>query len=304
MGPGASIFLHALLTQVSANGRLSIVNGDWLMEINEKFASLDEWTAWSANNRFVYDPVSIETFGKKLLTEGFHDPFTDEHIDWDSVKFLPPYWQQSVHARGIVSRVRATMLLLRDQLREMGVDQHKAKIYGAEAVTHFALRMRGIFPRYIGSEFIPEKKDQDEMFPIEHQDLLSLTFPENVFDMVTTNEVLEHVPDLDKALSEIARVLRPGGWHIGTHPFRLLDRESDLRAIIKDGELKYLKDPVYHGNPIDPNGGSLVFEMPGWDIVRRAEAAGFASVHMRFLASTRYGIIGDNTGVFVLCAQK
>lgn len=38
-----------------------------------------------------------------------------------------------------------------------------------------------------------------------------LPYPDNSFDVVYSFKVLAHVPDIDKALSEMARVCRPGG---------------------------------------------------------------------------------------------
>jgi SAM-dependent methyltransferase len=42
-------------------------------------------------------------------------------------------------------------------------------------------------------------------------DVQSLPFADGEFDVAIANFVLYHVPDLDKALAELARVLRPGG---------------------------------------------------------------------------------------------
>ena len=42
-------------------------------------------------------------------------------------------------------------------------------------------------------------------------DLLALPFPDDYFDVVMASEVLEHIPDDDRAMAEIARVVRPGG---------------------------------------------------------------------------------------------
>lgn len=42
-------------------------------------------------------------------------------------------------------------------------------------------------------------------------DLAALTFRDGEFDCVVANRVLYHVPDLDRGLAEIARVLRPAG---------------------------------------------------------------------------------------------
>lgn len=38
-----------------------------------------------------------------------------------------------------------------------------------------------------------------------------LPFPDNSFDRVSSNGVLHHIPDIERALAEIRRVLRPGG---------------------------------------------------------------------------------------------
>jgi len=39
----------------------------------------------------------------------------------------------------------------------------------------------------------------------------SLPFEDETFDLVTANQVIEHVPSVDRFMSEIFRVLRPGG---------------------------------------------------------------------------------------------
>jgi len=42
-------------------------------------------------------------------------------------------------------------------------------------------------------------------------DIQQIPYPDKSFDVVIANMMLYHVPDLDRALSEVARVLKPGG---------------------------------------------------------------------------------------------
>jgi SAM-dependent methyltransferase len=45
-------------------------------------------------------------------------------------------------------------------------------------------------------------------------DITAIQYPENTFDAILCNHVLEHIPDDRKAMNELYRVLKPGGWTI------------------------------------------------------------------------------------------
>ncbi|MCR9264890.1 MAG: methyltransferase domain-containing protein [Flavobacteriaceae bacterium] len=45
-------------------------------------------------------------------------------------------------------------------------------------------------------------------------DICNLPFPENAFDVILCNHVLEHIPNDTKAMQELYRVMKPGGWGI------------------------------------------------------------------------------------------
>ena len=53
---------------------------------------------------------------------------------------------------------------------------------------------------------------------MERIDMTNIKYPENYFDVILSSHVLEHIPDDYKAMSELFRVLKPGGWSINQVP--------------------------------------------------------------------------------------
>lgn len=51
-------------------------------------------------------------------------------------------------------------------------------------------------------------------------DILDLPFADNSFDVIVCNHVLEHIVDDRKAMSELYRVMKPGGWGILQVPMK------------------------------------------------------------------------------------
>ncbi len=76
---------------------------------------------------------------------------------------------------------------------------------------------------------------------VQQEDVEKLSFADGTFDLVLCCEVLEHVPHPEKALSELRRVLRPGGVLIASVP-----REPIWRAL-NMARLKYL--PKFGNTP-------------------------------------------------------
>src|SRR6266550_2340817 len=92
----------------------------------------------------------------------------------------------------------------------------------------------------------------------------------------------------------------PGGVMLSTFPFTF-QYESEIRARLVEGRIEHLMEPDYHGNPAEPEAGSLVFENPGWNILDTAREAGFAKAEMVLVSGMRRGITGaEIAGVFVL----
>lgn len=121
--------------------------------------------------------------------------------------------------------------------------------------------------------FYSEYGSKSEGVPSEN--LLDLSYADNTFNLVVTSETLEHVPDVDVALREIYRVLKPNGLHVFTVPIVRDQKNTRQRARLENGELLHLLPPSYHGGAQREKSDYLVFYEFGDDFIGRCEKAGF-----------------------------
>lgn len=274
----------------------------WPTEQIGRFESLQEWREFYRNNRFINDPEYIAMLVNEIRQNGFVCPFSQQQATADQISIGDPNYREGLFYGSLNSRLRAVVMeLLR---ATAGRDVADLRIFAPEALTSFALLLRGRYVRFIGSEFSTNTDIEKKLFPIRFENLLELSFPNDVFDVVLVNDVFEHVPDIDRCLSEIARVTKPGGRLITTFPFNIGSEESVVKARLEEDGVSFLTAPEYHGNPVDPN-GSLVFEIPGWNILDRARAAGWSSVEMVYETSARHGIVSTGfSGIFTMTATR
>jgi SAM-dependent methyltransferase len=130
-----------------------------------------------------------------------------------------------------------------------------------------SLKLKNNCPAYLGTHYFTDFP-QSEIHPSgwRCENLESQTFVDESFDLVITQDVMEHIFNPDKAFSDIARTLKPSGAHIFTVPLVRKEQPS-MRNATKDenGNVTILHYPDYHGNPIDSQ-GSLVTMYWGYDI--------------------------------------
>jgi SAM-dependent methyltransferase len=109
---------------------------------------------------------------------------------------------------------------------------------------------------------------------VQCQDVERLTFPDAAFNLCTSTEVFEHVPDDEKGFREVRRVLKQGGRFIFTVPLSAAPA-TVRRAELVGSKLRYLLPAEYHGDAIRGQGRVLVYRDYGRDIVDRLKRCGF-----------------------------
>lgn len=105
-------------------------------------------------------------------------------------------------------------------------------------------------------------EDQEPYIPVEYQDMENLTYEDNYFDVVHCCNAIDHTPNAMKALGEIERVCKKGGWiylnhlrnqrsQLGGHHSWDIDIECDITLLVKNNHRHLLERPTLRmGNNI------------------------------------------------------
>jgi len=120
-------------------------------------------------------------------------------------------------------------------------------------------------------------------------DITDLPRPDNAYDVVICNHVLEHVPDDRRAMREVRRVLRPGGWTILQVPMSL-----NLAATYEDDAIA---DPAAREQAFGQFDHVRIYAR---DYVDRLAASGFMVEVFHWPRTPAYGGAGNRYGLNAL----
>ncbi len=83
--------------------------------------------------------------------------------------------------------------------------------------------------------------DLDSPLAMIKMDITDIPYPAESFDAILCSHVLEHVPDDRKAMSEMLRVLKPGGWAILQVPIAYDRKQTfeDSTIVSPEDRLKF-----------------------------------------------------------------
>ncbi len=153
-----------------------------------------------------------------------------------------------------------------------------ARLDAYELSTHGAVHafLKAHCTTLVSSEFLPDAPPGETPEGIRNEDVQCLTFGQSSFDLCTSTEVFEHVPDDIAGFRELARVLRPGGWLCLTVP--ISDEPATVqRARLTSGGIEHVLPPAYHGDRLTGADTVLVYRDYGRDIVDRVKSSGFST---------------------------
>ncbi|RQS34596.1 class I SAM-dependent methyltransferase [Burkholderia sp. Bp8992] len=144
----------------------------------------------------------------------------------------------------------------------------RGTVYIASTAGAVAESLAPLGERLVASEYIDGTASGECRNGILCEDIQATSFDDSSFDLIITEDVLEHVPCPEMAFSEIRRILKPGGYHISTIPVKWHLAKSEPRAIIENGMIVHLREPEFHLDPTREE-GILAFTDYGQDILTR-----------------------------------
>jgi SAM-dependent methyltransferase len=190
---------------------------------------------------------------------------------------LPNYRERMVcPSCGLNARQRALALVARSFAGTVPAGSPVLLLEQESALFRFLADLPDIGTRLVGSELLgPSYQSGEVVDGIRNEDACRLSFASASLAVHMSGDVLEHVNDPRRALAEAHRCLEPGGLLLFTVPFHHDRDRSRARATIDmQGRLRHLAPPVFHGDPMRPEGALVITDF-GWDLLEWIRDAGF-----------------------------
>ncbi|MGE3744685.1 MAG: methyltransferase domain-containing protein [Sphingomonadaceae bacterium] len=199
--------------------------------------------------------------------------------------------------KGSVPRERALALVLErlaPNWRELVIHESSPMERG------ISLKLQEQCAHYIGSHYFPNSELGTIVNGFRNENLENQTFGDQVFDLVISLDVMEHIFEPGLAFKEIFRTLKAGGRYICTFPIRNYQVESHKRraSLRSDGSIDFIVDPEYHGNPISGDGALVTFDY-GYAIHQMITHWAPFEVEISRFSKRSAGILGEYTEVIV-----
>lgn len=162
-----------------------------------------------------------------------------------------------------------------------------------------SLKLKNHCKNYLASQYYPDTEYGTIVDGFRNENLESQTFADESFDLVITQDVMEHVYHPDRVFCEIARTLATGGAHIFTVPMINKYAKTEVWATLNsDGTPNFLHSPEYHGNPVNPYGSPVTMHW-GCDIVDYIYTASGLDTQIISRYDKHLGMMGEYNEVLI-----
>jgi len=150
---------------------------------------------------------------------------------------------------------------------------------------------------YVPCDLHPDKYEKNYGGEIIEADITILPFKDHEFDVIFCSHILEHVPDDNKAISELFRVMKKGGWGIIQVPidYSLENTFEDFSITTPEERMKAFGQEDHarlYGRDY-----KLRLEKAGFQVIEDQYAASFSSENAK-----RIGILRDE--VIYFCTKQ
>ncbi|MEO7308932.1 MAG: class I SAM-dependent methyltransferase [Chitinophagaceae bacterium] len=243
---------------------------------------------------------------RKLVSDGFYFghkgycPCCDQQVGFETWNYEMRETFKCLNC-GCIPRERALMVTIEKYFpnwKTLSIHESSPAQRGT------SVKLKANCNNYTTSQYYPGRPFGTVIDGHRNEDLEQQTFGDAQFDIVVTQDVLEHVYDPSKTFSEIARTLKPGGAHIFTTPLINKHFPSEVWATKgPDGNPIFTKTPEYHRNPVDPKGSPVTMHW-GFDIVDHITAASGLSSTIESIDDLKFGIRSELIEVVVSRKKK
>ena len=118
------------------------------------------------------------------------------------------------HVCGSLERHRLMWKYLKEKTDIFNDDKKIRLLHFGPEKSFYDIFAKNKYIDYVPCDLFPETYNHDGNVKIRKVDILDVPFGEGYFDVILCNHVLEHIPDDRKAMSELYRVMKNGGWGI------------------------------------------------------------------------------------------
>lgn len=198
---------------------------------------------------------------------------------------------------GSIPRERALALLLSRHYpnwRDLRIHESSPGARG------LSLKLKSECTAYTPSHYFINEQPGALVNGFRNENLEIQTFGDASFDIVISQDVMEHVNDPHAVFREVSRTLRRGGAYLFTTPTYKELTTSERRArYLADGSIEHIAQPEYHGNPISEKGALVTFHF-GYDLAQIASEHSGMDVEVVRFWDPGHGVIGEFTDVYVI----